>query len=234
MIYHDLADYYDDLVKDEQATQNWADLTENTLGHQRTKILELACGSAEISCELASRGYSLLATDLSEDMLNKAKLKHGANKLRFAPLNMVQFDLNETFDAVICFCDSINYLSSLEEVKSMIHSVKRHLNEQGIFIFDMHTPDRLEEFAEEFIEEGMIDGVAYQWTIASQDDEIHHHFAFWKENEIMQEFHVQHVFDLKQVLNLLHEEGFDTEVFVDFDQPETASGEKYFVIGKLS
>ena len=234
MIYHDLADYYDDLVKDEEATQNWADLTARTIGHHRKTILELACGSAEISCELAKRGYSLLATDLSEDMLNKAKMKHGAEMLRFMPLNMVQFDLNETFDAVICFCDSINYLSSLKEVKSMIHSVKQHLNEQGIFLFDMHTPDRLEEFAEEFIEEGMIDDVPYQWTIAAQEDEIHHHFAFWKDGEIMQEFHVQHVFDLNDVLNLLHEEGFETEVFVDFDQPASSSGEKYFVIGRLS
>ena len=31
MIYHDLAEYYDDLVKDEEATLRWADLTEEVL-----------------------------------------------------------------------------------------------------------------------------------------------------------------------------------------------------------
>lgn len=233
MIYHDLADYYDDLVKDEDATQRWADLTEKTVGKNRKKILELACGSAEISNELARRGYSLLATDLSEDMLNKAKLKFGAEKLRFMPLNMIEFDLDETFDAVLCYCDSINYLSGIQEVKSMIRSIRKHLNEHGVFIFDMHTPDRLDEFKEEYIEEGMIDDVPYQWTIVSQDDEIHHHFAFWKDGNVMQEFHVQRVLNLDEVLKLLHEEGFETEVFVDFDLSETESGEKYFVIGRL-
>lgn len=233
MIYHDLADYYDALVKDDEATQRWADLTEEVLGTNRTSILELACGSAEISSELAKRGYSLLATDLSEDMLNKAKNKKSSDKLRFMPLNMIDFELKERFDAVLCYCDSINYLASLDEVKSMFRAVKRHLNEDGILIFDMHTPDRLQEFNEEFIEEGMIDDVPYQWTIFSNDDQIHHHFAFWKDGTVMQEFHVQHVFDLKDVLNLLHEEGFKTEVFVDFDLPEDSSGEKYFVIGRL-
>ena len=232
MIYHDLADYYDDLVKDEEATMRWADLTESVLGKQRKKILELACGSAEISLELSLRGYSVLATDLSQDMLNKAKAKNKAENLRFEPLNMISFDLNERFDAVLCYCDSINYLSDLSEVKSMFHSVRKHLNEGGIFIFDMHTPDRLQEFNEEFIEEGMIDDVPYQWTIVTQDDQIHHHFAFWKDGKVMQEFHVQHVFDLDEVLKLLHEEGFTTEVIVDFDQDQNAPGEKYFIIGR--
>lgn len=233
MIYHDLADYYDALVKDEEATLRWADLTQRVLGPNRTSILELACGSAEISCELARRGYSLLATDLSEDMLNKAKDKMNCNLLRFKPMNMIEFELNEQFDAVCCYCDSINYLSSLKEVKSMFRSVKKHLKEGGILIFDMHTPDRLQEFNEEFIEEGLIDDVPYQWTIVSNDQQIHHHFAFWKDGQVMQEFHVQHVFALKDVLNLLHEEGFETEVFVDFDLPVEAEGEKYFVIGRL-
>ncbi len=233
MIYHDLADYYDALVKDEEATLKWADLTQNVLGTKRTSILELACGSAEISCELARRGYSLLATDLSEDMLKKAKDKMNCDLLRFKPMNMIDFHLEEQFDAVLCFCDSINYLSSLEEVKSMFHSVRKHLKQGGILIFDMHTPERLQEFNEEYIEEGLIDDVPYQWTIVSDDQQIHHHFAFWKDGQVMQEFHVQHVFELKDVLNLLHEEGFATEVFVDFDLPLETKGEKYFVIGRL-
>ncbi|MBR5291238.1 MAG: class I SAM-dependent methyltransferase [Erysipelotrichaceae bacterium] len=199
MIYHDLAEYYDDLVKDEEATLRWADLTEDVLNRPGCSILELACGSAEISCELARRGYKLMATDLSEDMLNKAKAKNGAETLRFMPLDMTSFDLNE----------------------------------KGVLIFDMHTPDRLEEFSEEFIEEGLIDDVPYQWTIMTHDDQIHHHFAFWKDGLMLQEFHVQRVFNLNDILSMLHAEGFETEVLVDFDQDQNSPGEKYFVIAKL-
>ena len=149
------------------------------------------------------------------------------------PLDMTSFDLDETFDAVLCYCDSINYLSDLDAVKSMFHSVRKHLNEKGVLIFDMHTPDRLEEFSEEFIEEGLIDDVPYQWTIMTHEDQIHHNFAFWKDGLMLQEFHVQRVFDLNDILSMLHAEGFKTEVLVDFDQDQNAPGEKYFVIGRL-
>ena len=95
MIYHDLADYYDDLVKDEEATMRWADLTESVLGKQRKKILELACGSAEISLELSLRGYSVLATDLSQDMLNKAKAKND-----LLPFSIIAAATNGNVDAI--------------------------------------------------------------------------------------------------------------------------------------
>ena len=58
MIYHDLAEYYDDLVKDEEATLRWADLTEEVLSFPGCSILELACGSAEISCGIIAFSIS--------------------------------------------------------------------------------------------------------------------------------------------------------------------------------
>ena len=67
----------------------------------------------------------------------------------------------------------------------------------------------------------------------THEDQIHHHFAFWKDGLMLQEFHVQRVFDLNDILSMLHAEGFKTEVLVDFDQDQTAPGEKYFVIGRL-
>lgn len=71
MIYKTLANYYDALVKDEQATKQWVNWIESF--STPSKCLELACGSGEITALLASHHYDMSALDLSEEMVNRAK-----------------------------------------------------------------------------------------------------------------------------------------------------------------
>ena len=54
MMYEKLAEFYDALVKDEEATKAWVDLIESYL--PKGKIMELACGSGEITIALAKDG----------------------------------------------------------------------------------------------------------------------------------------------------------------------------------
>ncbi|MFQ8583964.1 MAG: hypothetical protein ACLSA6_16285 [Holdemania massiliensis] len=56
MSYDSLAAYYDALVKDEEATAAWLDYTRRYL--EPCSLLELACGSGEISIALAEAGYT--------------------------------------------------------------------------------------------------------------------------------------------------------------------------------
>ena len=73
MMYEKLAEFYDALVKDEEATKAWVDLIESYL--PKGKIMELACGSGEITIALAKDGYEVHASDLSADMITQAKAK---------------------------------------------------------------------------------------------------------------------------------------------------------------
>ena len=73
MIYNTLATYYDDLVKDEQATKAWVDWIEK---HKSAcSMLECACGSGEITHALAKKGYTMSALDISQQMIDQAKAK---------------------------------------------------------------------------------------------------------------------------------------------------------------
>ena len=112
----------------------------------------------------------------------------------------------------------------------MFKNVYEHLNKGGRFIFDMHHKERLNEFKEEYIEEGQIDkDIYYQWTINSDIDEktVNEHFTFYTPNGMIQEHHTQNVFEVDLVLKLLEKVGFKAKCIEDFVEDE-----KVLLIGK--
>ncbi len=49
---------------------------------------------------------------------------------------MRNFTLAEAFDAVVCGSDSLNYVSSIDELKAVFCCVHEHLKPGGLFVFD--------------------------------------------------------------------------------------------------
>ncbi len=232
MMYETLAHFYDALVKDDEATEAWVSLIEKYI-HGKD-ILELACGSGEITIALANDGYHVTGTDLSSDMLKEAMKKDDSDKITWKVMNMCNIDINEQFDGILCLCDSFNYLLQEDQVLTMFRQIKDHLKDGGIFIMDMHSLDRLEEFSEEYNEAGRIDQHEYQWTIQTIDDSIYQNFAFYdEEGRITLEQHIQKVYDPLWVKEVLTQLGFDVEIYTDFDQKGICEGEKIFYICKL-
>lgn len=230
MIYNVLAKYYDGLVKDEEATQAWVTLIEKHIHHKQ--LLELACGSGEITLKLAEHGYKIDASDLSSAMIEEASKKAGADQVHFFVMDMLAYHVDKTYDGVICLCDSINYLLQEEDLSALFKNVYDSLNEHGVFIFDTHAMDRLAEFKEEFYEEGRIDGHEYTWSIISDAPYIYHNFLFYDEEARMfQEQHTQRVYE-PSLLEKLLTPYFTFSVVTDFTNEGICEGEKYFYICK--
>lgn len=106
-------------------------------------VLELACGTGSILKELWTH-YEVTGVDLSEAMLEVA-----AEKVPGVPLfraDMTKVELGERFDAVLCVYDSINHLLRFDEWKAVFARAHEHLNEGGVFIFDINTKRRLADF----------------------------------------------------------------------------------------
>lgn len=57
--------------------------------------------------------------------------------------NMVDFTIDEKFDVILCVFDSINHLLDFDDWKKMFANVKKHLNPNGLFIFDINTQEKL-------------------------------------------------------------------------------------------
>ena len=115
---------------------------------------------------------------------------------------------------ILCICDSINYLNE-DELDSFIECAFKHLNDNGRLIFDMHHINRLKEFEEEYIEEGYLEDMPYQWTINADNDSLHEHFTFYSKDGMMKEDHFQHVFKPETVINKLNRY-FDVHYIEDF------------------
>ena len=214
--YEYLAKYYDYLLGDEEAFDFWLEYINAKDYHT---VLELASGSGVLAGILKKQGKEVTASDISKEMKEVA-----ANNFdgEYLILNMIDFDLNKKYDLILCVCDSINYLYE-EELEQMFKSVYKHLNDGGRFIFDMHNPKRLEEFDEEYIEEGKIDeNVYYQWIINSDtfDRTVNEHFTFYTPEGMIQEQHTQNVFEVDDVKNKLENVGLESEVVMDFIEDE--------------
>ncbi|MDE6476071.1 MAG: class I SAM-dependent methyltransferase [Erysipelotrichaceae bacterium] len=231
MIYRQLATFYDALVKNEQATQAWVSFVKQYV--QGTRILELACGSGEMALSLSKIGYEIDASDQSQWMLQKAKEKQGSDKVQWLVMDMLAFQTNKSYDAILCFCDSINYILKEEELIKLFSNIYQSLPENGVFLMDMHSVDRLVEFQEEYIETGHVEGYAYEWHIFSEDDYLYQNFAFYNdEAKPIMEQHIQRVYDPMQVKQMLCDIGFHVQIMTDFVFEGIQEGEKYFYICK--
>jgi SAM-dependent methyltransferase len=139
-MYKNLATLYDEFINVPYET--WAYLINGTLKKQNAKlVLDLACGTGTLTGLLSQYGYDMIAIDNSEEMLMIAKDKLMESSILFLKQDMRSFELYGTVDAIICTCDSLNYILKEDELKQVFSLVKNYLNPNGIFIFDVKTED---------------------------------------------------------------------------------------------
>lgn len=222
------ADYYDAMMEDPEATQAWADYVKVYLA--KGAILECACGSGKLAYNLACSGYRVTAMDLDPAMIDRAKKLGDHPNLEFMEGDMLNLDGFGHYDAILLFGDSLNYLSNLYEVRRFIFEAFKHLNLGGYLLFDMHSANRFEEFKNEYVEEGFLEDVPYQWSIMSEEpDKIHHHFAFYAQTQSPRIFaFTQTVFEFDMIKKILEEFTSSIEVRYDFKQMNLNDAEKVF------
>lgn len=113
-------------------------------------LLDLGCGTGETLIRLKEK-FSCEGLDLSEDML---KIAHKKLKNSGVPLflgDMREFDTRKKYDVIISLFDTVNHLTSLEDLDDLFKSVKNSLNDDGIYIFDV--VDR--KFMDKMFEKGI-------------------------------------------------------------------------------
>lgn len=145
--YSAIADCYDAL-NSHIDYNGWADKLKNIMkGYGIDKgelVLDLACGTGNITLPLSQYGYDMIGIDLSYDMLNRAMSKKGSDKVLWLCQDMRSFELYGTVRAAICCLDSINYLTGRVGLTKCFSWVHNYLDPDGIFIFDVNTPFKFE------------------------------------------------------------------------------------------
>lgn len=106
------------------------------------QVLELACGTGRFTVPLALSGAEVVAADLSETMVARARSRAAAQAVgvTFALLDMRNFDLGRRFDTVIIAANSLLHLSERGEFRDCFRAIARHLKPGGQFVFDVFVP----------------------------------------------------------------------------------------------
>ena len=225
--YQHLALIYDALMGDLEGVRRYAHMLKSVISGKH--VLDLACGTGDLTMLLSEMGYKMTGLDLSEQMLEIAKSKDQKDRIRFVHGDMLNLNLGELFDSIVCANDSVNYCSSLTQVNLLFEGVNRHLSIGGVFVFDYHQISRLKEFEEPFDEEGVLGDIGYWWHIESEPPRLTHTVTIYGSNYPVTETHQQYVFELNDLQKLLCDNGFRWEMIEPSDYDNLYLDEKWMI-----
>jgi len=129
LIYHHLRDGDDSRFYFEKIM--------NTSG----SVLEAGSGTGRLLTEALENGADIYGIDVSPAMLDilRAKLSP-ENQKRISLQNIVDFRLDKKFDLIIAPFRVLMHLTEKEDQMKALDNVYDHLNNKGLFIFDVFVP----------------------------------------------------------------------------------------------
>ncbi len=147
-MYNDFAEVYDKLQDaDYGKFVDYYERIFQKFGKTPKLVLDLACGTGNITIPMAKRGYDMIGLDLSCEMLNIARDKAMAEGMDILFLNqdMCEMELYGTVDAIVCALDGLNYITDPDDMQEIFRLVANYLNPGGVMIFDMNSEYKLRE-----------------------------------------------------------------------------------------
>ncbi len=150
--YDDMASQYDKLFQDWQAaTREQAVILDRIFRDEgfdpTARILDCACGIGTQAIGLASLGYPVTASDISDGELAQARERAEKNQVevRFAHADFCALSdtFSETFDIVIAMDNALPHMLSHSALEAAVKSIVNQTAESGIFVASIRDYDAL-------------------------------------------------------------------------------------------
>ena len=219
--YTSFASVYDTFM-DNIPYEEWAEYLIGLLKEYKINdglVLDLGCGTGNMTELLASGGYDMIGIDNAEEMLEIAmeKRAESGHDILYLLQDMREFELYGTVKAIVSICDSINYITEEEELLEVFRLVNNYLDPQGVFIFDFNTVYKYSEIlgnqsiAEDreacsfiwdnyYYEEEKINEYELSLLIKEEDSDLYRKY---------QETHFQKAYDLETIKRLVEQSGLE-------------------------
>lgn len=222
--YDELADYYARILK---------------LYGAGTRVLDIGCGTGNLTVRLAKRGFEMIGADASTEMLTIAAGK--SSEVMWICQDMENVDIGGTVDAVISTLDSINHLETPEAILQCFSRTADCLESGGLFAFDVNTVFKHREILGDNTFVYDVDGVYCVWqnTYDKRDNGVDIELDLFFENEDGSysrggESFREIALSSDEYCRLLEEAGFkvvNVWEYHTFDKPSDNS-EKYMIAAK--
>ncbi len=246
-IYNGFAKVYDLFMQD-IPYDDWAGYIKQiweSFGHNPTLVLDLACGTGNITTRFAKMGYNMIGIDASPEMLMMAKNKptQSTHDILYLCQDMCEFELYGTVDAIVCICDSINYILETDRLNDLFLCVKNYLNPDGIFIFDINTEQRFKNMSSDGVFSDIRENAAYILEcFYDEDEKINEYSAtFFVKDETSKRYdrydetHYEKAYSLEEIKNAIETCGLKIAGIYDemtLSPPKTDSQRVFFAVKK--
>ena len=230
MAYEGLAEIYDCLMTDTDYNA-WADYIDQLLQQYNcpgNQILDLGCGTGNISIPLIQKGWQMIGVDNSEEMLMRAAEKCYEAEV-FMPLlqqDITDLELSFQADGAIATFDTFNYILEPADLYQVFEQLGKVMVSNGLLIFDINTPYKLKAYLGENTFTYHSEDVTYLWEnyYDSENEICEMYLTFFVRDDAtklyrkMEEIHYQKVYQLEQLSDYLAKAGF--ELLAVFNQLE--------------
>lgn len=262
--FREIARHYDDLMHG-VPYRGWVAYLEDILdrlGYHPHTILDVACGTGNVSEILAKRGFEVVGVDISAEMIEIAQSKKSpveyhvqdmaelcigchseppschsehSEESRAEPVEARQFDL------AVSFFDSLNYVTDPDHLRRGIKRIGEHVVPGGLFIFDINT---IYALSHHFFDQANLGGEYYPKYIWSSEYDhstricrVDMLFKVMEDGEEREfkEIHYQRGHSIEELTQWLNEGGFDVvDIFhaYKFRRPTRRSDRVFFVARK--
>lgn len=197
-------------------------------------VLDLGCGTGELTRLMAKKGYDMIAVDSSVDMLEIAS-QNREDGILYIHQRMEELELGESVQAAYSACDSVNYILEEEDLLQAFCRVYSHLMPGGIFLFDMNTDYKYRVLLGENTFAESRDEGSFIWENYYDEESAVNEYDLTlfipEEGELFRrytELHYQKNYSMERVRKLLEQAGFcDICLYDDYtDNPVREDSER--------
>lgn len=207
-------------------------------------LLELGCGTGNMTEFLAEKGYDMIGLDSSCDMLDAAMEKKSVSGHDILYLNqdMREFELYGTVAAVVSICDSLNYITEYRDLVEVFKLVNNYLDPNGLFIFDMNMEAKFKAISDDVIAENR-EEASFIWENTYYEREHINEYALTifapcsdGRYEKLEEIHYERAYSLEEIKAALKEAGmtFVVSYHAFTRQPPDKNSERIYIIARES